>query len=126
MPRLRPDRLILQRQKQDRLYEERISAAVENSSLQKLAEWENKGGQLHRRQRVHACIEELRKRRQLFLHHRRAKLSELLKSEEAMYARELEEGRETVEEQNEKMKQRAMKLKAEREAERAEMAMEKE
>lgn len=44
----------------------------------------------------------------------------------AMYARELEEGRETVEEQNEKMKMRAMKLKAEREAERAEMAKEKE
>ncbi|KAF4687561.1 hypothetical protein FOZ60_003781 [Perkinsus olseni] len=126
MPRMRPDRLIVQRQKQERLYEERVSAAVESSSLQKLAEWENKGGQLYRKQRVNACIADLRKRRQLFLHHRRAKLSELLKREEAMYAKELEERRETAEQQNEKLRERALKLKAEREEERMAIAEEKE
>ncbi|KAF4660609.1 hypothetical protein FOZ61_003891 [Perkinsus olseni] len=108
------------------MYEERVSAAVESSSLQKLAEWENKGGQLYRKQRVNACIADLRKRRQLFLHHRRAKLSELLKREEAMYAQELEDRRETSEQQNEKLRERALKLKAEREEERMAIAKEKE
>ncbi|KAF4653385.1 Coiled-coil domain containing 11, partial [Perkinsus chesapeaki] len=125
MPRMRPDRLILQRQKQERLYEDRISAAIENSSLQKLAEWENKGGQVHRQQRVEARIADLRKRRQLFLDHRRAKLSQLLNKEEEMYAKELEERRETTDGQNDKIKERAMKLKAEREEERARIAKEK-
>lgn len=123
----RPDRGIVQRQKNEARYEAMCEANLDQCRVERKANWENKTADVIRSNAVKGKVTELLKeKREVALAERRKRLSKLLMEEKDAYEKEIAEvTRPDGAKGRQEMAKRAYELKGRREDERKQLVQEK-
>lgn len=123
--RMRADRAIIQRQKQEAKQEFAVAQNVDQFKTESKALWENRTDDVLRGTRVQAKAAHLHGHQKMSLQQRRQQLAQMLAEEQAAYEREMVDMEETPQQRMDKMAVRAYELKKKREDERKAVVQEK-
>jgi len=123
--RVRADRAITQRQKNERALEHRAAAVLDQFKVEGKGGWENRMDSMIRTNLVKSKVGAIQSQQKASLQERRAKLAALLSAEQKAYEQEMIDMEEAPAQRFERMANRAYELKKRREDERQAIVKEK-